>query len=731
MKIEELIKYGISEEYIQKFREEKINELYPPQADIIKKSLFKEKNLVVSMPTAGGKTLIATISMIEKLSKKQGKIIYIVPLVSLANEKYDYYKEFFGGKCKVTISIGDFDSTDPWLKDYDIIIASNEKMDSLLRHQVPWINQINLIIYDEVHLLNDSSRGPTLEILMTKLKETIPRAQILAISATIKNANELAKWLNATLVLSDFRPVKLYQGIAYDTKIKFPQETHTTYELNNQDTEEAIIENTLNLNKQCLFFVSTRRGSESLAERLGKIVNLKLKRGERFQLEILSKEIENVLETPTKQCKKLAKCIKNGVAFHHAGLVGKQKRLIEENFRKGFIKVICATPTLALGVNIPAFRAIIKDVKRYYPGFGAVYIPVLEYYQMIGRCGRPQYDSYGESILIAKNEDDANDLTEHFIFGEPENIISKLAVEPVLRMHTLALLASEFCKSEKSLLEFFSKTFYTFHYGDTSLVEEKILGILDMLEDWKFIVRKREKIIPTRIGKRVSELYIDPLTAHNFIEILSTAIKRNEIEPFSFLHTISNTIEMRPLLSVRSNEFSEIETLLLEREKSILQETPEEYDLEFEDFFKSFKTALMFENWIDEATEDQILTKFRVAPGELRGRLKIADWLVYSLQELALLLGYKDILREIRKLKIRLQYGIKEELISLVRLRDVGRIRSRILYRAGLTSIQKLREIPYDRLSLIVGPKTAKSIKDQLEGKKELKKEEKQTILKI
>jgi helicase len=252
-----------------------------------------------------------------------------------------------------------------------------------------------------------------------------------------------------------------------------------------------------------------------------------------------------------------------------------------------------------------------------------------------------------------------------------------------------------------------------------------------MLEDWKFIVRKREKIIPTRIGKRVSELYIDPLTAHNFIEILSTAIKRNEIEPFSFLHTISNTIEMRPLLSVRSNEFSEIETLLLEREKSILQETPEEYDLEFEDFFKSFKTALMFENWIDEATEDQILTKFRVAPGELRGRLKIADWLVYSLQELALLLGYKDILREIRKLKIRLQYGIKEELISLVRLRDVGRMRSRILYRTGLTSIQKLREIPYDRLSLIVGPKTAKSIKDQLEGKKELKKEEKQTILKI
>jgi helicase len=730
MKVEELSKHGISEEYIQKFKEEKILELYAHQADIINKGLFKDKNLVISLPTAGGKTLIATISMIDKLTKTHGKIIYLVPLVSLANEKYDYFKNFFGEKYKVAISVGDFDSTDPWLKDYDIIIASNEKMDSLLRHNVPWASQISLIICDEIHLLNDTSRGPTLEILITKLRELVPKAQILALSATIKNADELTKWLNGTLVLSDFRPVKLYQGIAYNSKISFPHEPRRAYELKDEELEEAILENTLSLQKQCLFFVSTRKNAESLSERLCKIVKFNLKKQEHFQLEVLSNEIESSLETPTKQCKKLAKCVQNGVAFHHAGLVGKQKRLIENNFKNGLIKAIIATPTLSYGVNLPATRCIIRDAKRYYPGIGAMYIPVLEYFQMVGRAGRPTWDSWGESILLAKSEEDAQDLTDHFICGEPENITSKLAVEPVLRMHTLALIATEFCKSEKSLLEFFSKTFYAFHYGDMYLVEEKILDTLDQLEEWKFILRKQGKLIPTRIGKRISELYIDPLTAHVFIEALSVAAKRKEIEAFSFLQLISNTIEMRPLLSVRSGEFSEIQQLLIEKEKLILQNIPEEYDLEFEDFFKSIKTSLMFEDWTNESTEDQILTKFRVAPGELRGKLSLADWLVYSLQELSLLLGYKDILKEIRKSRIRLQYGIKEELISLVRLRDVGRIRSRILYRAGLTSIQKLREIPYDRLSMIIGPKVAKSIKDQLEGKKEIKKEEKQITLK-
>ena len=380
-----------------------------------------------------------------------------------------------------------------------------------------------------------------------------------------------------------------------------------------------------------------------------------------------------------------------------------------------------------MGVNLPAFRVLIRDSKRYYRGEGSSYIPVLEYKQFIGRAGRPTYDSYGESILLAKSEGEAKDLIQHFIFGQPEDIISKLALEPVLRMHTLALIASNFCNSEEAIFDFFNKTFYAFHYGDINLIQEKIYGILEQLLEWGLIIRNKGGIVPTRTGKRVSELYIDPLTAYGFLLAVKTH-KKKQITEFSFLQLVSNTLEMRPLVSVKESEIAEVEEVILQRNQHILQDIPEEYDLEFEDFVESIKTTLMFESWTNEATEDQILTKFKIAPGELHGKLLLVDWLVYALHELALLSGYKELLTQLKKLRIRAKYGIREELIPLVRLKGIGRMRSRKLFNSGLDSLDKLRKVPIERLSGIVGVKVANEIKRQL-GENYGKTEEKQSSL--
>jgi helicase len=719
----------MEEEIIRKVLEiSKFKELNPIQKESLKKGLLERKNLVIATPTASGKTLIAEIAALNTFYKKLGKTIYLVPLVSLANEKFNEFKEKYEKLgIKVAMSIGDYDDSDPWLAGYDIIILSNEKCDSLIRHGAEWIRDVGLVVCDEIHMLTDISRGPTLEIILTRLKEIVPNAQYLALSATIKNCDEIAKWLNAELVTSDWRPVKLYQGVAYPWKIKFLEKEE--YELNpNLPIEEAIVENTLNLRKQALLFVSTRKNAESLAERLSELVNQKLTKNEKEELKKLADEIENVLESPTKQCKKIAKCVRNGVAFHHAGLLYKQKSLIEENFRKGLIKVIVATVTLAYGVNLPSFRVVMRDLKRYYPGIGAEFVPILEVQQMLGRAGRPKYDSFGEGIILAKSEEEAEELTEYYIHGEPEEITSKLAVEPVLRMHVLALIATEFCKSNKSLVDFFSKTFFAFQYGKIDEIEEKLDEILNLLKKWKFIEIKKDKLIATIIGKRVSQLYIDPLTASIFIDSLKKAIKK-EIEPFSFLQVICSVPEMRPLLSVKVSESNEIEKFILKNKSLFLQKVPKFEEWEFEEFMKTVKTALMFDAWINEASEDEILNRYKVAPGELRSRLEIADWLVYSLHELALLLGYKEILKHIRKLRVRLQYGVKEELIPLVKLKDIGRVRARILWKNNLRSLSDLRKIPYEALSLIIGPKIAKSIKDQVEGKEVKERRELQTTL--
>lgn len=698
----------------------KFKELNPVQKEAIKKGLLENKNLVIFAPTASGKTLCAEIAALKTIIEKRGKVIYMVPLVALANEKYKEFKtkyEKLG--TKIAISVGDFDSSDAWLKNYDLIIVSNEKMDSLIRHGSEWITDISLIVVDEIHLLDQIDRGPTLEITLTLLKKLVPNAQILALSATINNAKELAEWLDAKTVISEWRPIKLYKGVGYPYKIEFTDKEG--YELESDlPLEASIIQNTLKLKKQALFFVSTRRNSESLAEKLGELVNQHLTDAESRALGKVADEVESTLEVPTQQCKKIAKCIKSGLAFHHAGLLYKQKSLIEENFRKGLIKVIVSTPTLAYGINLPSFRVVMRDLRRYQAGVSSTFVPILDVQQMLGRAGRPQYEQFGEGIIMTKSEEEAEEAVKHYINGEPEDIKSKLAVEPVLRMYVLALISTEFCKSEKTLLEFFSKTFYACQYGDIGVIENKIIEILNLLVEWKFVEKINDKLSATRIGRRISELYIDPLTAYSFIETLSK-VKNREIKPLSLLQAISNTNEMKPLLNVRSSELTELEQTITEKEQLLLQDIPNEWDLEFDDFLSSVKTALMFESWIEEATEDQILSKYRVAPGEFYSRKGIADWLIYSLQELALLLSYKEILKETRKLRVRLQYGIKEELISLVRLKDIGRIRARILWKHNLSTLESLRKIPYDRLSLIIGPKIAKSVKDQLEGKKEEK----------
>ncbi|MBS3114828.1 DEAD/DEAH box helicase [Candidatus Woesearchaeota archaeon] len=201
--------------------EKEITQLRPAQEKSIKKGLLDGKNLLVCTPTASGKTLIAELAALKSIIEGKGKAVYIVPLKALASEKYKDFKRRYGKIAKIALSIGDIDNSDPYLAEYDLIIVTAEKMDSLLRHHAPWVSSIKTVIADEIHLLNDPERGPTLEILITILKQLLKDVQIIGLSATIGNAEELAEWLDADLIVDEWRPVKLHKGIYYDGKIEF------------------------------------------------------------------------------------------------------------------------------------------------------------------------------------------------------------------------------------------------------------------------------------------------------------------------------------------------------------------------------------------------------------------------------------------------------------------------------------------------------------------------------
>lgn len=214
------IKNKIPEEFY-KVLEKEIKTLRPCQEKSIKSGLLEGKNLLVCTPTASGKTLIAELAALKSIIEGRGKAVYIAPLKALASEKYRNFKKRYSQSAKVALSIGDIDSADPFLADYDLIVTTSEKLDSLLRHNSPWVRQIATVVVDEIHLLNDHERGPTLEILLTILKQVLKNAQFIGLSATIGNAEELAEWLNAGLVVDDWRPVKLDKGIYLDGEVEF------------------------------------------------------------------------------------------------------------------------------------------------------------------------------------------------------------------------------------------------------------------------------------------------------------------------------------------------------------------------------------------------------------------------------------------------------------------------------------------------------------------------------
>ena len=476
---------------------------------------------------------------------------------------------------------------------------------------------------------------------------------------------------------------------------------------------------TLQNNKQAIIFLPNRVSAEKTAEDLSKLTSLNY-----LDLE---KEVLKAVPAPTKQCRRLSLCIRKGIAFHHAGLVNEQKELIENEFKEGKIRIICATPTLAAGLSLPVFRVIIKSLKRYSGTWGMDWIPVLEYMQMAGRAGRPEYEKYGEAIVVAKDETEKQEIYQQYVCGVPEEIYSKLAVEPVLRTYLLSLISSGIIRNEKSTNEFFSKTFWAHHFKDMLALKNILDRMLRLLEQWELVKiinplndfvsasqLNREEILikPTLLGKRVSELYLDPLTARYLLDGLQKYSESSK--EFSLLQLISHTLEMRPLLRTGSKEGDKMQEELTKRYGLLLEEEPSAFDIDYSEFIDSVKTALFFEAWISEKEEDYLLEIYGIRPGEIRAKMDLAEWLLYSGEELAKICSLALAEKEIKKLRIRMKYGIKEELLPLIRLKNIGRMRARKLYSNGMKDFGDLRRIDIVSLSQLLGKGVAEDIKQQL-----------------
>jgi len=665
-----------------------------------------------------------------------GKVIYLSPLRALASEKFEEFKKYTvitkpdGRKVAVGISTGDFDTADNWLERYDVIITTNEKADSLLRHRAKWMDSISAVIADEVHLLNEADRGPTLEIVLARLMQCNPKIQILALSATINNVDEIAGWLNAKYIVTTWRPINLKEGVILQEEISYRDGESRKIEQETRLTVVNMVLNTLRNGGQALIFASTRKNAVSaaktVASHMDKILvpksgsKLVKKSIEEQTKGALEKEAKKILDAGehTQMSDELADLVRCAVAYHHAGLSGTHRTIIEQAFKDRKIKVLTATPTLAWGVNLPARTVIIQDYRRFEAGLGNYPISVLDYKQMAGRAGRPKYDKFGESVLIAKTADEADYLMENYVLAKPERIWSRLAVEKIIRTHVLSTIASDYAHTEEGIYAFFRKTFYAYQY-DVKAIQSVIAKILRFLHDEEMICVVGNDILATKFGKRISELYIDPLSGVIIRDALQT--KPPVLTEFSLLQLIAHTPNMGPIMRPYQREVDKLSLELEDHRQELFVEIPDQtYDyIGYAEFLGEVKTAMVLNSWIDELPEDKIMERFNVQPGDLYRTIENAKWLLHGIEELSpVVTKNREVTALGAELVERVSKGIKKELLPIVALEGVGRVRGRTIFNSGYRTVVDLKHATIEELTAIpsVGPRLAKKIKEQVGG---------------
>ena len=781
------------DERLKKMLEENwgITQLFPPQARALPNSL-DGRNLMLAIPTASGKSLVAHITMAHRLSNdlKGMRGVYIVPLKALASEKFRELSEICKSvDLKVGLAIGDRSSENNFVEDSDVLVCTSEKLDSMLRSNPSLMDDIGIVVADEFHLLQDPSRGPTLEILLSRIRHRVEGAQILALSATVGNANDLAEWLDADLVKSEWRPIALYSGTLTGLDLRYHSVESPGGDFSLPESKRldggvnknlhSVLDDTTEMSKQMLVFVASRSSAQKEARELSKHVKSKLDAGGHNFSDSVTESWEemanslSVRESSSVTAKALANAVRGGVGFHHAGLTSSQRRVVEEGFRTGNLLCIVATPTLAQGVNLPASRVVIRDSRRWSTvAARSMPLPVMEVRQMMGRAGRPGFDEFGESFLVSKSKQDEDSLIDLYLKGEPEDVTSKLAnpgaqnaeEDGALLAHILSIVATAGIDDRDAISRFLTKTFLSSQMnpetleartddvlywlcengmierrGESKQVENRIKQskTAEREEDWqdempswansataipgldlipkeetqrRFTPRRGPAIFgfkkasmykpsdsfipepatmtyaPTQLGVRVSRLYLNPISGRiiqdglrKAIGIISGEDNVGQVSPLSLLHLASCTPDFLPLWP-RKNDYGAIQEVLHGREREFLSTTT---DLEEE---RRMKGALVVNSWMDEDSLDSIENDWGVQAGDLRSRVELIEWLLYAMrrilsedEDLGMMdrSAHKILYESIDEVHRRVRYGCKADILGLVAIRGVGRVRAR------------------------------------------------------
>uniref|UniRef100_A0A672IE72 Helicase POLQ-like n=1 Tax=Salarias fasciatus TaxID=181472 RepID=A0A672IE72_SALFA len=396
----------------------------------------QRRNLIFSLPTSGGKTLVAEILLLREILRRRRDGLFILPYVSLVQEKVrglaalglelDFLVEEYAG------SRGRF----PPLRRRgrrSLYVATIEKAHSLVEAllEAGRLQELGLLVVDELHMLGDGSRGALIETTLAKVQYVSKSTQIIGMSATLGNIGDLQVFLRAEHFSSDFRPVELkefvklgdsvYQvdpteesGLSFSRQLSFKYSS--SMQKADPDHVVALVTEVVP-SHSCLVFCPTKKNCENVAQMICSYLKEEFLQHRREEKAELLRQLRAGGQGWV--CPVLRRTVPFGLAYHHSGLTSEERRLVEEAYSAGVLCLLACTSTLAAGVNLPARRVILRS-----PYVASEFLKRTQYKQMVGRAGRAGIDSVGESILILQDRD--RDKVKTLLCAPVENCYSQL-----------------------------------------------------------------------------------------------------------------------------------------------------------------------------------------------------------------------------------------------------------------------------------------------------------------
>ena len=691
MRISDLLRHGTPPP-LAKVWAELATELTEIQEKAVEAGALDGKtNLLVVAPTSSGKTLVGEFAAASSAYKTRRHGIFLVPFRALADEHFANFRARYGDLLSVVISTSDWTEYDDDIRsgNFGLAVMTYEKLVGLLVDHPQVLDRCSVLVVDEVQLLGDRGRGGTLEMLLTQVLLRERRPQLIGLSASLDRLNQLDDWMQATLVMTNERPVPLRESVlAPQSGVLLSTDDSEKQVIGGSaDRDDAVAElvgDLVQAGKQVLLFRSSIANTQKTAERLKRHLPAP---GVPPATQTLLDELE-----PSEAVESLRRALASGVGFHNADLTAPERRTVEQAFRSGDARVLVATTTLAMGVNLPTDVVIVGDYKRWFfdrGSFDFEEISVAEYKNAAGRAGRLGQRTAGEAILIADKDVERRQLLDFYCRGEVEPVESQLARQDFDDV-VFNVVASGLASDVEGLVEFISATFAYLTFYETSggraSVREGVDRAVATCRQSGLIREEDGQLLPTRSALVFARFGVPLATATRLVgladRLVDSGIAKQELlfeiaacdrvfdgRPYAeWDKQRRQPKDPRPTAGLQASVLSAESPLRVLLAKSHLDDSEARVIL---------RTACLLE-WLDGGDEGQLARRYKGCPSSrLRGMGKTAAWLLEALEQVIEIRGAAgEEIETVSALALECRYGVPVALAPLAQLnaKGVGRV---------------------------------------------------------